>query len=282
MEGHATTIRKISFNNETFTIGSYNGFEILIRDKDGYINATKLLQQINEREHQHKPLKNIIRSPMYQDYKNYIIQGGQLNLSQPLDYLLPTSFINDLRGTYVYKELLNIICMKASMNYLHDVNNIMDKINETTIAEHEADKTQAIEDQFHNVMNTVTDTLSNRITELNADVKSLIPRAVPKGKQRSFCLIVEEIHQYDDQIKIQIRRKMKKTISKGLMEYYKNDTLLFIDNLPIATTINEVIKEQLSNREGMKIKATKYTFPYDQLDDIIERIREIVDETQDI
>ncbi|KAA6367597.1 MAG: hypothetical protein EZS28_036875 [Streblomastix strix] len=105
----------------------------------------------------------------------------------------------------------------------------MDKINETTIAEHEADKTQAIADQFHSVMNTVTDTLSNRITELNNEKQSLIPRAVPK-----------------------------------------------------ATTINEVIKEYLSNRQGMKIKATKYTFPYDQLDDIIERIKQIVIEVQDV
>ncbi|KAA6370568.1 MAG: hypothetical protein EZS28_033906 [Streblomastix strix] len=146
----------------------------------------------------------------------------------------------------------------------------MDKINETTIAEHEADKTQAIADQFHSVMNTVTDTLSNRITELYNEKQSLISGPVPKGKQRSFCLIVEEVHKYEDQIQIRIRRKMKKTISKGLMEYYKHDTLLFIDNLPIAATIIEVIKKQLSNRQGMKIKATKYTFPYDQLDDIIE------------
>ncbi|KAA6375705.1 MAG: hypothetical protein EZS28_028767 [Streblomastix strix] len=119
--------------------------------------------------------------------------------------------------------------MKASMNYLHDVNNIMDKINETTIAKYETDKTQAIGDQFHNVMNAVTDTLSNRIIELNSDVKSLISRAVPK-----------------------------------------------------ATTINELIKEQLSNRVGMKIKATKDTFPYVQLDDIIERIKQIVIEVQDV
>ncbi|KAA6360740.1 MAG: hypothetical protein EZS28_043734 [Streblomastix strix] len=172
--------------------------------------------------------------------------------------------------------------MKASMNYLHDVNNIKGKINETVIAEHQADKTQAIADQFHIAMNTETDTLSNRITDLNADVRSLIPRAVPKGKQRSFCLIIKEVHQYNDQIQRQIRRKMKKTISKGLMEYYKDDTLLSIDNLPIATIINEVIKEQLSNRNGMKINATKYTFSYDQFDDIIERIKEILFEVQDI
>jgi hypothetical protein len=47
------------------------------------------------------------------------------------------------------------------------------------------------------------------------------------------------------------------------MDYYKNETLLFIDNLPIAMSVNEVIKEALLNREGMKIKATKYTFPAD-------------------
>ena len=29
-------------NGETFTKGSYNGIEVLRRDKDGYINATKM------------------------------------------------------------------------------------------------------------------------------------------------------------------------------------------------------------------------------------------------
>ncbi|KAA6374989.1 MAG: hypothetical protein EZS28_029483 [Streblomastix strix] len=75
---------------------------------------------------------------------------------------------------------------------------------------------------------------------------------------------------------------MKKTISRGLMEYYKHDTLLFIDNLSIATTFNEVIKEEFTRRDGMKIKGTKYTFPYDQLDDIIKRIKEIVIDVQDV
>ncbi|KAA6402140.1 MAG: hypothetical protein EZS28_002328 [Streblomastix strix] len=75
---------------------------------------------------------------------------------------------------------------------------------------------------------------------------------------------------------------MKKTISEGLIEYYKHDTLLFIDNLPITTTINELIKEEFSRRDGMKIKGTKYTFPYNELDDIIEHIKEIVIDVQDV
>ncbi|KAA6358310.1 MAG: hypothetical protein EZS28_046163 [Streblomastix strix] len=172
----------------------------------------------------------------------------------------------------------------------------MDKINERVIAERNADPNIPIGTHVDNVtsefmnyqqgkivqLRDLNSELREQNSELNVDVKSLIPRAVPKGKQRSFCLIVEEVNQYDDLIKIQIRRKMKKTISRGLFEYHKHDTLLFIDNLPIATTINEVIKEQLSKRDGMKIKGMKYTFPEDQLDDIIERIKDIVIEVQDV
>ncbi|KAA6375111.1 MAG: hypothetical protein EZS28_029363 [Streblomastix strix] len=139
------------------------------------------------------------------------------------------TYASEYRGTWIHPKLVNYIAIWASSKYASIVGDIMDKINETTIAEHEADKTQAITDQFHNVINTVTVTLSNRITELNSDVKSLILRAVPK-----------------------------------------------------ATTINEVIKEEFTRRDGMKIKGTKYTFPYDQLDDIIERIKEIVIDVQDV
>ncbi|KAA6379216.1 MAG: hypothetical protein EZS28_025258 [Streblomastix strix] len=37
------TATKNTSNNETFTIGTYNGFDIMIRDQDGYINATKIV-----------------------------------------------------------------------------------------------------------------------------------------------------------------------------------------------------------------------------------------------
>ncbi|KAA6370653.1 MAG: hypothetical protein EZS28_033820 [Streblomastix strix] len=131
----------------------------------------------------------------------------------------------------------------------------MDKINERVFAEHKADPNTPIGTHVDNVSSEFMNYQQEKIdqlreeknelrlengelreqnNELNTDVKSLIPRAVPK------------------------------------------------DNLPIATTINEVIKEEFTRREGMKIKGTKYTFPYDQLDDIIERIKEIVIDVQDV
>jgi hypothetical protein len=88
--------KQITSNDETFTIGSYMGFEIMIRDKDGYVNATKLLQLINEKENTNKLLKNIIRLPMYKDYKQFLIECGVgSDMShQKLDYQLDNNFNN--------------------------------------------------------------------------------------------------------------------------------------------------------------------------------------------
>ncbi|KAA6399671.1 MAG: hypothetical protein EZS28_004804 [Streblomastix strix] len=276
-------LRKITSNNETITIDSYNGFEILIRDQDEYVNATKLVQLINEQGNIRKLLKNITSTQMYRDYKKFI-QDKSVGCKtiQPiqLEYQQINEYINEVRGTYVYKKLINIIYMKTSIKYLDIVTDIMDKINETVIAEHEADKTQAIADQFHIVINTITDTLSDRITDLNQQIRQLAPRAVPNGKERTNILIVEEVNedeqledQQEDQITIRIRRINRKDLRPAKIERYRRESSLFVDNLPIAMTINEKIKETLQSRQDVKIWSTHYTFPEDQLDFIIDIIQ---------
>ncbi|KAA6375590.1 MAG: hypothetical protein EZS28_028882 [Streblomastix strix] len=283
MTSETPSTRQIGSNNENFTIGSYNGFEIMIHDSDGFVNATKLVQQINEKEQTRIQLTNITRSPVFVEYKQYLEQSGLFNLKEPLCYLLPTAFMNDVRGTYVHKQLLNIICIKSSVKYLHHVTTIMDKINETIIAEHEADKTQAIAYQYHSVINTVTDTLSDRITELNQKYRQIVPKTVPNGKERTYILIVEEVsedeqleEQQEDHIIIRIRRINKKDLRPAKIERSHRESLLFVDNLPIAMTINEKITVTLQQRQDVKIWSTHYTFPEDQLDFIIDTIQAVI------
>ncbi|KAA6380838.1 MAG: hypothetical protein EZS28_023634 [Streblomastix strix] len=160
---------------------------------------------------------------------------------------------------------------------------IIDKINETTIAEHEADKTQAIADQFHIVINSVIDTLSDRITELNQQVRQLVPRAVPNDKEKTYILKVEEVNedeqleeQQEDHITIRIRRINKKDLRPAKIERYRRESLLFADNLPIAITINEKINENLQSRQDVKIRSTRYTFPQTQLNFIIDIIQAVI------
>jgi hypothetical protein len=67
------TIIKSNCNNETFTIGSYNVFSIFIRDKDGYVNAAKLVNDINDKESITKEFQNIIRSPDFRALKSALL-----------------------------------------------------------------------------------------------------------------------------------------------------------------------------------------------------------------
>ena len=48
--------QKILCNNETFTLSAYNGFKIIIRDSDGFINASNIVKQINEQENTKKQI----------------------------------------------------------------------------------------------------------------------------------------------------------------------------------------------------------------------------------
>jgi hypothetical protein len=124
-------IRNSNCNNETFTIGSYKGFKILIRDKDGYVNATNLVNDINDRDNITNELRNIIRSPEFKALEKEITAKKRSVEFEwiPIHYLLPAVFSNELRRTYVYKEFLIIICVKTSVKYLRKVSKIMDEID---------------------------------------------------------------------------------------------------------------------------------------------------------
>jgi hypothetical protein len=39
--------QKVISNKETFTLSSYNGIEIIIRNKDGYVNASIMVDKLS-------------------------------------------------------------------------------------------------------------------------------------------------------------------------------------------------------------------------------------------
>ncbi|GMO20328.1 MAG: hypothetical protein Ta2E_11540 [Mycoplasmoidaceae bacterium] len=89
-----TTTLKSNCTNETFTVGSYNGFSILIRDKDGYVNAPTLINDIKDKESITKELKNIIRSPECKALEREIFadrRSGEFHLTS-FHYILPSVF----------------------------------------------------------------------------------------------------------------------------------------------------------------------------------------------
>jgi hypothetical protein len=69
----ATTI-KSNFNNETFTIEFCNSISILIRDQEAYFNATKLRNDINDKESITKKLINIFKSPDFKALERILLE----------------------------------------------------------------------------------------------------------------------------------------------------------------------------------------------------------------
>ena len=124
--------QQITSNNETFTQSVYNGFKIIIRNSDGYINASNVVKQINDRENTAKQIKTLFKSVQYQDFENRlrnILQGKNLK------YNLINDVNNNLRGSYVHPKLINFICFWCSPSYALLVSEIMDSINEQNTTE---------------------------------------------------------------------------------------------------------------------------------------------------
>ena len=118
--------QKILCNNETFTLSSYNGFKIIIRDSDGYINASNVVKQINDAEKTKKQIKTLFKSVQYQDFEKTlktILPGKELKYN-----LLNVK--NNLKGSYVHPKIINFVCFWCSPTYALLVGEIMDSINE--------------------------------------------------------------------------------------------------------------------------------------------------------
>ncbi|KAA6383972.1 MAG: hypothetical protein EZS28_020502 [Streblomastix strix] len=256
-----TSTTQITSNDETFTKGSYNGFEIMIRDKDGYVNATKLVQQINEREHTTKELRNITRSPVFVEYKQYLQNISPFNLNGPLCYLLPIVFMNDVRGTYVHKQLMNIICMKTSVKYLHYVTMIMDSINERIQLTHQLDDTTSMAVQADVIFNqeleekdTINKQLRQQIQDKDTTINTLHQRTVPLNHEHQYIMFLEQKLVEDNYITYKIQRQDKTHMKEKHLLRLQNESVLFFDNLPIAMSNCQDVVQSINQNFDTKVK----------------------------
>ena len=72
-------------NGETFTKGTYNGIEVLLRDVDGYINATKMASDAGKQ-------------------KNFARFLGSVKMTEVLDYW----YKNEVNNGHLKNEVTEI------------------------------------------------------------------------------------------------------------------------------------------------------------------------------
>jgi hypothetical protein len=82
--------QKVISSNITFTLSSYNGIDIIIRDKDGYVNASKMVDKLSTKKF-YRLYNNV-------SWKEYFEEMKASMKTERLDYLLNKGVPNDLRG----------------------------------------------------------------------------------------------------------------------------------------------------------------------------------------
>ena len=151
-------------NNEKFVNGSYNGISVLIRELDGFINATKLCKQF-KKNRIHKLFENQSWKEYLNEFKHEYYREEVVPNSGEQIYELKKGYINEIRGTYVDPRLINYIAIWASPKYAITVGKIMDNINKIG-------KAKLIDDDTN--MKEVLNKLNDELEEYKNKNKELI------------------------------------------------------------------------------------------------------------
>ena len=177
---------QITSNNETFTQSVYNGFKIIIRNSDGYINASNVVKQINDRENTTKQIKTLFKSVQYQDFENRL---RNILPDINLKYNLINDVNNNLRGSYVHPKLINFICFWCSPSYALLVSEIMDSINEQNTTK----------------MNKLIQDLQNE----NNELKTQIIQDIGDQRENSKYIFIDQIDETTFKIVYDQKKKNK-------------------------------------------------------------------------
>ncbi|KAI5520531.1 hypothetical protein TVAGG3_0551390 [Trichomonas vaginalis G3] len=134
-------------NGETFTKGTYNGIEVLRRDKDGYINATKMAREVGRLNHLNRFLNSTKMQEIIEFWMNEYGRAKSGSTSKQAFYELTKGVINEFKGIYIHPDLVHFVAEWCSVKYAFYVKDIMDSIDKKV---HEKLDEEELEDTVEN------------------------------------------------------------------------------------------------------------------------------------
>ncbi|KAI5485751.1 hypothetical protein TVAGG3_0929820 [Trichomonas vaginalis G3] len=134
-------------NGETFTKGTYNGIEVLRRDKDSYINATKMAREAGRLNHLNRFLNSAKMQEILEFWLKEYGRAKSGSTSKQAFYELTKGVINEFKGIYIHPDLVHFVAEWCSVKYAFYVKDIMDSIDKKV---HEKLDEEELEDTVEN------------------------------------------------------------------------------------------------------------------------------------
>ncbi|EAX83695.1 hypothetical protein TVAG_245670 [Trichomonas vaginalis G3] len=134
-------------NGETFTKGTYNGIEVLRRDKDGYINATKMAREAGRLNHLNRFLNSAKMQEILEFWLKEYGRAKSGSTSKQAFYELTKGVMNEFKGIYIHADLVHFVAEWCSVKYAFYVKDILDSIDKKV---HEKLDEEELEDTVEN------------------------------------------------------------------------------------------------------------------------------------
>jgi hypothetical protein len=267
-----TTTTTTTINNQNgdlFTIGSYNGFNLTIHDKTGYVNASKLCDDISSTECIERRFRDFKSRGKWKNIKEIWVRVETSTPNSEPIYQLNKGYDNDFKGFYVHPDLIHYVAEWASLKNAFKVGIIMNLLNQRNQITQET-----LDDYTHS--------LRNEVEQLKIEHKDYVdthqPRLCPKDKE-IYCIMLYTEEITLEKHEVHAVRRMKKYFDKELKDIHNSPKCLFYkETLPVSTSIFHVFADKL---EAKGIKSNNLRFIIDtveQYDIVIETINEVIDE----
>ena len=167
---------KITSNGETFTRADYNGVSILIRDKDGYINVTKIYKDNNINQSSFNRFMNSENwKEICENFKNNVLFANE-NRTEIIEFYNINNkehegYKREIYGTYVHPDLVHFVAEWCNISYAFKVSVIMNNINTIKNLSHEEGNENL--DNIINKQKREIERLSNTINEKDTEIGEL-------------------------------------------------------------------------------------------------------------
>ena len=245
-----TTTEKINYKDELFIKSTYNGISIIIRKKDGYINASKMGNETRR-------AREFVNSKKFDElcriYKTF--RSAQF----PADQIIPKyelkNVSNELKGNYINPELVHFVAEWVNYEYAFTVSRIMDSINERA-------KLKNISD------NENLNEIINKLNEENKELRDKITEQEETIIEQEETITEQANKIFNESVRVNINnRKLTIHQEDGLIKISANNTRKFKDIIleyyfPASMNVKMSIKKEFNIKNLNNI-------PEDKLNDII-------------
>ena len=231
----------IESNGERIIKDDYNGVSILIREKDGFINATKIAKDNGKQNHLCRFFESEKWKEICEKFKEIALRQKRSNGKNYENYELFYNISNvciECRGTYVIPDLIHFVAEWCNIEYAFKVNIIMNNINKLKELKHE---------DGNEFLETITERLQNKIKDLEEDNEK---------KQDKIDELLKETKQQRKEMREQTRK-----IDELLHENKKQTRKLDKANNKIDD-LKDILKSHKGRLTGEAVKDSKVLMLY--------------------